>query len=128
MRLWNAGFNCGESATADHRYPLVERSTGFVQLLHLPTSRSADVVAESMITKIKAFPENLRKTLTWDQGLEMAAHARISIDTGIDIYFCDPHSPWQLTVAAWLQREHQRPASPVLSERHRPVRAFGCLP
>src|SRR6516225_1348594 len=75
---------------------LVERSTGFVQLLCLPQGRSADVVAEAMIAKIKAFPENLRKTLTWDQGLEMAAHARISIDTGIDIYFCDPHSPWQL--------------------------------
>jgi len=74
---------------------LVERSTGFVQLLCLPQGRSADVVAEAMIAKIKAFPENLRKTLTWDQGLEMAAHARISIDTGIDIYFCDPHSPWQ---------------------------------
>lgn len=74
---------------------LVERSTGFVQLLHLPNGRSADAVAEAMIAKIKAFPENLRKTLTWDQGLEMAAHARISIDTGIEIYFCDPHSPWQ---------------------------------
>ena len=74
---------------------LVERSTGFVQLLHLPQDRSADAVAQAMITKIKAFPENLRKTLTWDQGLEMAAHARISIDAGIDIYFCDPHSPWQ---------------------------------
>jgi IS30 family transposase len=74
---------------------LVERSTGFVQLLHLPTGRSANVVAEAMIAKIKAFPENICKTLTWDQGLEMAAHARISIDTGIDIYFCDPHSPWQ---------------------------------
>jgi transposase, IS30 family len=75
---------------------LVERSTGFVQLLHLPNGRSADVVAEAMIAKIKALPDNLRRTLTWDQGLEMAAHARISIDTGIDIYFCDPHSPWQL--------------------------------
>lgn len=74
---------------------LVERSTGFVQLLHLPESRSAEVVAEAMIAKIKALPDNLRRTLTWDQGLEMAAHARISIDTGIDIYFCDPHSPWQ---------------------------------
>jgi IS30 family transposase len=74
---------------------LVERSTGFVQLLHLPECRSADVVAEAMITKIKTLPEALRKTLTWDQGLEMAHHARISIDAGIDIYFCDPHSPWQ---------------------------------
>lgn len=74
---------------------LVERSTGFVQLLHLPKDRSADVVAEAMTTKIQALPGNLRRTLTWDQGLEMAAHARISIDTGIGIYFCDPHSPWQ---------------------------------
>jgi IS30 family transposase len=74
---------------------LVERSTGFVQLLHLPNGRGADVVADAMIIKIKAFPANLRKTLTWDQGLEMAAHARISIDADIDIYFCDPHKPWQ---------------------------------
>ncbi len=74
---------------------LVERSTGFVQLLHLPQGRSADVVAQAMIATIKALPDTLRRTLTWDQGLEMADHARISIDTGIDIYFCDPHSPWQ---------------------------------
>ena len=48
-----------------------------------------------MISTIKAFPDTLRRTLTWDQGLEMAHHARISIDAGIGIYFCDPHSPWQ---------------------------------
>ena len=69
---------------------LVERSTGFVQLLHLPTDRSAEVVAAQMIETIKALPDTLRRTLTWDQGHEMAAHARISIDAGIDIYFCDP--------------------------------------
>jgi transposase, IS30 family len=74
---------------------LVERSTGFVQLLHLPQDRTADVVAEAMTAKIKALPDALRRTLTWDQGHEMAAHAKISIDAGIDIYFCDPHSPWQ---------------------------------
>ena len=74
---------------------LVERSTGFVQLLHLPHGRSADVVAEAMVSTIKAFPDALRRTLTWDQGSEMAAHTRISIDAGIDIFFCDPHSPWQ---------------------------------
>jgi IS30 family transposase len=74
---------------------LVERSTGFVQLLHLPEDRTADVVAEAMTAKIKALPDALRRTLTWDQGHEMAAHAKISIDAGIDIYFCDPHSPWQ---------------------------------
>jgi transposase, IS30 family len=74
---------------------LVERSTGFVQLLHLPTDRSAEVVADAMIEAIAALPESLWKTLTWDQGIEMAAHGRIAIDAGIDIYFCDPHSPWQ---------------------------------
>lgn len=74
---------------------LVERSTGYVQLLHLPASREADVVAEAMIAMIQVLPGNLWKTLTWDQGHELAAHGRISIDAGIDIYFCDPHSPWQ---------------------------------
>jgi IS30 family transposase len=74
---------------------LVERSTGFVQLLHLPTGRDPHTVAETMIKTITALPETLRKTLTWDQGKEMAQHTRISIDAGIDIYFCDPHSPWQ---------------------------------
>lgn len=66
-----------------------------MQLLHLPHGPTADVVAEVMTAKIKDLPEALRRTLTWDQGHEMAAHARISIDAGIDIYFCDPHSPWQ---------------------------------
>jgi transposase, IS30 family len=74
---------------------LVERCSGFVQLLHLPEDRTADVVAEEMIHVIKALPDELRRTLTWDQGKEMAEHARISIDADIDIYFCDPHSPWQ---------------------------------
>ena len=66
-----------------------------MQLLHLPASREADVVAEAMIAKVQALTQNLWKTLTWDQGQELAAHGRISIDAGIDIYFCDPHSPWQ---------------------------------
>ena len=74
---------------------LVERSSGFVQLLHLPEGRTADVVAAEMIQAVKALPDELRRTLTWDQGKEMAEHARISIDADIDIYFCDPHSPWQ---------------------------------
>lgn len=74
---------------------LVERSTGFVQLLHLPQDRTADVVTEAMTKKIKDLPDTLRRTLTWDQGHEMAGHATISIDADIDIYFCDPHSPWQ---------------------------------
>jgi IS30 family transposase len=74
---------------------LVERSTGYVRLLHLPDTRSADVVADAMIAAIKELPPTLRRTVTWDQGHEMAQHARISVHAGIDVYFCDPHSPWQ---------------------------------
>jgi len=74
---------------------LVERSTGYVRLLHLPQSRTADVVADAMIAAIKELPATLRRTVTWDQGHEMAQHARISVDAGIDVFFCDPHSPWQ---------------------------------
>jgi transposase, IS30 family len=74
---------------------LVERSSGFVQLLHLPKDRTADVVAEAMAAKINELPDTLWLTLTWDQGHEMAAHKKISKGAGIDIFFCDPHSPWQ---------------------------------
>jgi IS30 family transposase len=74
---------------------LVERSTGFVRLLHLPATRSAEVIGDAMIAAIKELPATLRRTVTWDQGHEMAQHARISIDTGVQVYFCDPHSPWQ---------------------------------
>jgi transposase, IS30 family len=91
---WEGDLIIGKNLTSQIG-TLVERSTGFVQLLHLPGNRTADVVAEAMTATIKAFPDTLRRTLTWDQGIEMAAHARISIDAGIDIYFCDPHSPWQ---------------------------------
>ena len=75
---------------------LVERSTGFVQLLHLPARRDPETVAKAMIATIKTLPAALRRSLTWDQGKELSAHARISFDAGIGIYFCDPHSPWQL--------------------------------
>lgn len=74
---------------------LVERSTGFVQLLHLPTRRDPHTVAQAMTSMIKALPDTLRRSLTWDQGKEMAAHAQISLATDLEIYFCDPHSPWQ---------------------------------
>lgn len=74
---------------------LVERSTGFVVLLHLPGDHGADAVAEAMIEAMSRLPEILRKTLTWDQGSEMANHVRIAEATNLDIYFCDPHSPWQ---------------------------------
>ena len=74
---------------------LVERSTRFVMLLHLPDGRSAEAVRAAMTAKILTLPETLRRSLTWDQGKEMSSHARFSIDTGCPVYFCDPHSPWQ---------------------------------
>ena len=74
---------------------LVERSSGFVILLHLPTSRHPAVVAEAMIDMMRGLPAILRRTLTWDQGLELSHHARITMATDMPIYFCDPHSPWQ---------------------------------
>jgi transposase, IS30 family len=74
---------------------LVERTTGFVLLLHLPDSHGATQVADQMITQMSRLPDLLRKTVTWDQGIEMSEHARISLATDLDIYFCDPHSPWQ---------------------------------
>jgi IS30 family transposase len=74
---------------------LVERATGFLMLLHLPQRHGAVEVHDQMITAIGRMPAALRKTVTWDQGIEMAKHQEIKIATGIDIYFCDPHSPWQ---------------------------------
>jgi IS30 family transposase len=93
---------------------LVERKTRFVMLLHLPrlahyssqprsqgensrgwAGHGAEAVRDAITASIGAFPEHLRRSLTWDQGNEMAQHAQLKIDADIDIYFCDPHSPWQ---------------------------------
>jgi IS30 family transposase len=74
---------------------LVERATGFVMFLHLPEDHGADAVQAAMVAAMSRLPATLRKTLTWDQGREMANHAAIAEATDLDIYFCDPHSPWQ---------------------------------
>jgi IS30 family transposase len=74
---------------------LVERTTGFVMLLHLPGDHTAATLAEAMTAKIPQIPEVLCRSLTWDQGSEMALHTTITEATGLPIYFCDPHSPWQ---------------------------------
>ncbi len=90
---------------------LVERSSRFTMLLHLPrmdghgrprtkngpalAGHGAEAVRDAIASSITTLPEQLRKSLTWDQGAEMAQHARLRIDTGVQIYFCDPHSPWQ---------------------------------
>ena len=74
---------------------LVERSTRFVLLLHLPAGRGAVAVTAAMTAAMGTLPAQLRRSLTWDQGIEMMTHAQISMATGMEIYFCDPHSPWQ---------------------------------
>jgi len=74
---------------------LVERRTGYVMLLHLPANHGAHAVQEAMIESMSRLPRTLRRTLTWDQGQEMANHAAIAEATQLAIYFCDPHSPWQ---------------------------------
>jgi IS30 family transposase len=73
---------------------LVERSTRFVMLLEL-VDQSAETVRTAMQQRILTLPEALRRSITWDQGKEMAQHARFTVETGVPIYFCDPHSPWQ---------------------------------
>lgn len=74
---------------------LVERATRYVMLLHLPDGRDAEAVRDAMTATIRTLPDHLWKSITWDQGRELAQHHRFTVDTGIDIYFCDPHSPWQ---------------------------------
>lgn len=91
---------------------LVERNTRFTMLLHLPpmeghgeiprvhngpalAGRGAEAVRDAIAIEITTLPEKLRKTLTWDQGTEMAQHAKVRIDTGMDVFLCDPQSPWQ---------------------------------
>jgi transposase, IS30 family len=90
---------------------LVERTTRFALLLHLPrldghggprsnngpalAGHGAEAVRDAIASAIVTLPEQLRRSLTWDQGAEMAQHARLRIDTGLRVYFCDPHSPWQ---------------------------------
>ncbi|WP_416958607.1 IS30 family transposase [Nocardioides sp. T5] len=74
---------------------LVERTTGFVMLLHLPERHGAIEVQEAMIQTLAQLPDRLRGSVTWDQGIEMANHAQITLATDVKIYFCDPASPWQ---------------------------------
>jgi len=105
---WEGDLGLGSSAIGT----LVERTTRFTLLLHLPrmpgyghaarvkngpalAGHGADAVRDAITHTIITLPEQLRRSLTWDQGAEMAQHARLKIDTGVQVYFCDPHSPWQ---------------------------------
>jgi IS30 family transposase len=90
---------------------LVERSSRFTVLLHLPAmekhgqmrtkngpalaGHGAEAVRDAITASMATLPDQLRRSLTWDQGAEMSQHARLCVDTGLAVYFCDPHSPWQ---------------------------------
>jgi IS30 family transposase len=92
---WEGDLIMGSTASNSAIGTLVERTTRFVMLLHLPDGHTAEAVQDAIIAKITELPEHLRLSLTWDQGGEMANHKAIAKATDLDIYFCDPHSPWQ---------------------------------
>jgi IS30 family transposase len=74
---------------------LVERTTRFTMLLHLPADHGATAVRDAITTTIATLPAALRRSLTWDQGIELSEHLRLTIEADLPVYFCDPHSPWQ---------------------------------
>lgn len=74
---------------------LVERATRYVMLLHLPADHGAESVRDALVGTVQTLPAHLRRSLTWDQGSEMAAHGSFTVATDVPVYFCDPASPWQ---------------------------------
>jgi IS30 family transposase len=74
---------------------LVERTSRYTMLLHLPDGRGAEQVRAEIARTIATLPHHLRRSLTWDQGTEMAEHVQFTVETGIQVYFCEPSSPWQ---------------------------------
>ncbi|VEG51510.1 Transposase, IS30 family [Mycolicibacterium aurum] len=92
---WEGDLIIGSTTSGSAIGTLVERATRFVMLLHLPDNHGAVAVQDAIVEKMTELPEHLRRSLTWDQGKEMANHIAIAAAADLDIYFCDPHSPWQ---------------------------------
>jgi transposase, IS30 family len=90
---WEGDLIFGKKMTAIAT--LVERRSRYVMLCKLPNGYGAEAVRIALAKRILTLPANLRRSLTWDQGKEMAEHVRFSVDTGVAVYFCDPKSPWQ---------------------------------
>jgi IS30 family transposase len=74
---------------------LVERTTNYTILLHLPDNHGTDAVTAALVAAMGELPDQLRRSVTWDQGKEMTKHKEVAIAADLDVYFCDPHSPWQ---------------------------------
>jgi IS30 family transposase len=92
---WEGDLIMGTTASGSAVGTLVERTTRFTILLHLPGRHDADSVAAAMIAQMGRLPEHLRRSLTWDRGTELAEYADIQLDLKMPVFFCDPHSPWQ---------------------------------
>ena len=90
---WEGDLLMGKRQTAIGT--LVERHTRYLMLFPLPDGNTAEAVRSQLAATVQRLPQHLWRSLTWDQGKEMAQHAQFSIDTGVDVYFCDPKSPWQ---------------------------------
>jgi len=90
---WEGDLIFGKKMTAIAT--LVERHSRYVMLCKLPNGHGAEAVRIALAKRISTLPAHLRRSLTWDQGKEMAEHVRFSVDTGVQVYFCDPKSPWQ---------------------------------
>ncbi len=90
---WEGDLLMGKRQTAIGT--LVERWSRYVMLFGLPDGNTAEAVRDALTATVQRLPEHLWKSLTWDQGKEMAQHAQFSVDTGIQVFFCDPKSPWQ---------------------------------
>jgi IS30 family transposase len=92
---WEGDLLMGNRQSAAAIATLVERQTRYLQLVALPEGAEAERVADALAASITTLPAQLRRSLTWDQGHEMAEHRRFTVDTGVEVYFCDPRSPWQ---------------------------------
>jgi transposase, IS30 family len=92
---WEGDLIMGSQESNSAIGTLVERTTGFVILVHLPAGHTAQAMQHALVPALTELPDLMRRSLTWDQGREMAAHLQITAATGMQVYFCDPHSPWQ---------------------------------
>src|SRR6185503_18803898 len=92
---WEGDLLMGNRQSPAAIATLVERSTRYLQLVALPEGTEAERVADALARSITTLPAQLRRSLTWGQGHEMSEHGRFSVKSGVDVYFCDPQSPWQ---------------------------------
>jgi IS30 family transposase len=102
---------------------LVERLSRYVMLVHLPEGRTAEAVRKALTRQITKMPSDLRRTLTWDQGKEMAEHVQFTVATDVDVYFCDPHSPGSAaaTRTSTASSASTSPRTPTSTPSHGPT-------